>query len=247
MSESAPVLIAVPARYGSSRFPGKPLAPILGRPLIARVLDVAAKSRRADDVAVVTDHESIAVAAREAGARAVLLDRPARSGTDRIAHLLEADREAARAAIVVNLQGDEPLLEPELLDRAIEIVAERDDVDVATLARPLRAGEDPADPDLVKVARSEDGRALWFSRAPIPHGGTCRVHVGLYAYRRSAFDRFVSAEPTALERTERLEQLRALEHGLTIACEVQATAAIAVDEPVHVERVEAVLRERGAG
>lgn len=244
MRGTSPVLVAIPARHGASRFPGKPLAPILGRPLVAWVVDVALEVRTADDVAVVTDHEGIAVAAREAGARAVVLERPARSGTDRVGHLLEADREASGAGIVVNLQGDEPLVEPELLDRTVEILAERSDADIATLARPLRPGEDPADANLVKVALAEDGRALWFSRAPIPHGGPVRVHVGLYAFRRSAFDRFVAAEPTALERTERLEQLRALEHGLTIACEVHATESIGIDEPGDVEPVEAILRAR---
>lgn len=205
---------------------------------------MALAARTVDDVAVVTDHDGIAVAARRAGARAVLLKRPARSGTDRVGHLLETDRQASGAGIVVNLQGDEPLLEPELLDRTVELLAERSEVDITTLARPLREGEDPADANLVKVALAEDGRALWFSRAPIPHGGPVRVHVGLYAFRRPAFDRFVAAEPTALEQTERLEQLRAIEHGLTIACEVHATEAIGVDEPGDVKRVEATLRAR---
>lgn len=238
------VLVAIPARYGSTRFPGKPLAPLLGRPLIARVVDVARASREADDVVVVTDHEEIAARAREAGARAVVIDRPAQSGTDRIAQLLERDPETARAGIVVNLQGDEPLLEPHLLDRTVALLGERADADLATVARPLRPGEDPADPSLVKVALAEDGRALWFSRAPIPHGGVSLVHVGLYAYRRAAFDRFVSAPPTELERAERLEQLRALENGLTIVCEVGQTDATGVDVPEDVDRVERILRAR---
>jgi len=206
---------------------------------------VARASREADDVVVVTDHEEIAARAREAGARAVVSDRPAESGTDRIAHLLERDGETARARIVVNLQGDEPLLEPRLLDRTVALLGERADADLATVARPLRPGEDPADPSLVKVALAEDGRALWFSRAPIPHGGVPLVHVGLYAYRRAAFDRFVSAPPTGLEGAERLEQLRAIENGLTIVCEVGPTDATGVDEPEDVERVERVLRARG--
>jgi len=215
--------------------------------MIARVVDVARASREADDVVVVTDHEEIAARAREAGARAVVIDRPAQSGTDRIAHLLERDPETARAGIVVNLQGDEPLLEPSLLDRTVGLLGERADVDLATVARPLRPGEDPADPSLVKVALAEDGRALWFSRAPIPHGGVPLVHVGLYAYRRAAFDRFVSAHPTELERIERLEQLRALESGLTIVCEVGQTDATGVDEPEDVDRVERILRAREPG
>ncbi len=191
-------------------------------------------------VLVITDREEIAEAARAAGARAIVSQRPAESGSDRVAHLLELDPEAARAEIVVDLQADEPLLEPAAIDAAVRALTGRPEADVSTLVRELRDGE-AGDPAVVKVARAEDGRALWFSRAPIPHGSPTWAHVGLYVYRREAFGRFAGAAPTALERAERLEQLRALEIGLTIVAEPFDTRSIAVDRPDDVARVEAIL------
>jgi 3-deoxy-manno-octulosonate cytidylyltransferase (CMP-KDO synthetase) len=146
----------------------------------------------------------------------VVIQRDAASGSDRIAQLLGSDAECARARIVVNVQGDEPLLEPAAIDAAVECLRADPEVDIATLSRPIRADERADDPDLVKVAVGERGFALYFSRAAIPHGDAGRVHVGLYAFRRDAFDRFAASAPTSLERAERLEQLRALEIGLRI-------------------------------
>jgi 3-deoxy-manno-octulosonate cytidylyltransferase (CMP-KDO synthetase) len=235
------ILGAIPARWGSTRFPGKALADVAGRPLIGWVVEAALGARTLDDVVVVTDHEGIARAGEAAGGRAVVIARTAASGTDRIGHLLAADERCASARIVVNVQGDEPLLEPAAIDAAVDALEGAPAPDVATLARPLRPGESPADPSVVKVAVTADGRALYFSRSPIPHGAAPRVHVGLYAYRRSAFDRFVASAPTALERTERLEQLRALELGLVIAVVPFASRSIGVDTREDVARVAAAL------
>ena len=235
------ILGAIPARWGATRFPGKALAEIEGRPLIAWVVESALAARTLDSVVVVTDHEGIARAAEAAGGRAVVIAREAASGTDRIAHLLAADEGCATARIVVNVQGDEPLLEPAAIDAAVDALAASSAPDLATLARPLRPGESAADPDIVKVAVTAAGRALYFSRAPIPHGAASLVHVGLYAYRRSAFDRFVAAPPTALEKTERLEQLRALELGMGIVVVPFASLSIGVDTPEDVARVAATM------
>jgi 3-deoxy-manno-octulosonate cytidylyltransferase (CMP-KDO synthetase) len=210
--------------------------------MIAWVVDVARAARTVDDVAVVTDHEEIARAAEAAGARALVSAAPAASGSDRIAQLLAADARAARADIVVNLQGDEPLLEPAAVDLVIATLRARSDADVATLVRPRRDEEAAADPSLVKVALADDGRALGFSRAPLPGGASDRIHVGLYAYRRSAFDRFVAAPPAPAELAERLEQLRALATGLTIVAARFDSQAVAVDRPEDLARVEAQLR-----
>jgi 3-deoxy-manno-octulosonate cytidylyltransferase (CMP-KDO synthetase) len=245
------VLVAIPARHGSTRFPGKPLTPILGRPMIAWVIDAARGARRVDDVAVITDKEEIARASREAGARAVVSHRGAASGSDRIAHLLDLDEEAGRASMVVNLQADEPALEPQAIDRAIEIL---DDgrFDVATLVREPRAGERIEDPDLVKAILASDGRALDFSRHPGPvslsevRDGGPWIHVGIYAYRRSAFDLFAATRPSTRELSERLEQLRALDLGLAIGCAVVRTESIGVDAPDDVRRAEAALRRLDA-
>lgn len=235
------ILGAIPARWGSTRFPGKALAEIAGRPLVSWVVEAALGARSLDAVVVVTDHDGIARAAVAAGGRAVVIAREAASGTDRIAHLLAADETSAPARIVVNVQGDEPLIEPSAIDAAVDALETEPGADIATLARPIRPDESAEDPSIVKVTVSDVGRALYFSRAPIPHGGAPRVHVGLYAYRRSAFDRFVAAPPTALEKAERLEQLRAIELGLVMAVVPFDSRSIGVDTPADVARVEAVL------
>lgn len=234
------ILGAIPARWGSTRFPGKALVEIAGRPLIARVVEAARASRTLDDVVVVTDHAAIARAAEAAGGRAVVIEREAASGTDRIAQLLDIDESSRVADVVVNIQGDEPLLEPEAIDSAVSAL-EAKTVDVATIARALRPGEDVDSPDLVKAVVGGSGRALYFSRAPVPHGAAALIHIGLYAFRREAFDRFVASPPTALERAERLEQLRALELGLAIHVVEFDSRSVGVDVPEDVRRVEEVL------
>jgi 3-deoxy-manno-octulosonate cytidylyltransferase (CMP-KDO synthetase) len=170
-----------------------------------------------------------------------VIRRDAASGSDRIAQLLASDPECARAQVVVNVQGDEPLLEPAAIDAAVDCLRTDPGADIATLSRPIRAEERADDPDLVKVAVGEGGFALYFSRAAIPHGDAGRVHVGLYAFRRDAFDRFAAAPPTALERAERLEQLRALEVGLRIRVVPFDSRSIGVDVPADVERASLAL------
>ena len=235
------ILGAIPARWGSTRFPGKALAEIAGVPLVGRVVRAALGARTLDAVVVVTDHEGIALAAEAAGGRAVLIEREAASGTDRIAQLLAADRACAEARIVVNVQGDEPLLEPAAIDAAVEALERDSQADIVTLARPLRPGESLVEPDLVKVEVDVNGRALAFSRAPIPGSDPPLVHIGLYAYRRAAIDRFVAAARTPREKAERLEQLRALDLGLAIAVVPFDSRSIGVDTPADVIRVEAEL------
>ena len=240
------ILGAIPARWGSTRFPGKALAEIAGEPLVSRVVRAALRARTLDAVVVVTDHEGIALAAEAAGARAVVIQREAASGTDRIAQLLAADRACDAARIVVNVQGDEPLLEPSAIDMAVEALERDPEADIATLARPLRPGESADDVDIVKVQVGAAGRALDFSRGPIPGPGDPLVHIGLYAYRREAIERFVAAAPAAREKAERLEQLRALELGLAIAVVAFDSRSIGVDTPEDVARVEAALADASA-
>lgn len=235
------ILGAIPARWGSTRFPGKALAEIAGRPLVAWVVEAALAARSLDAVVVVTDDERIARAAESAGGRGVVIHRDAASGSDRIAQLLGSDPACAGARIVVNVQGDEPLLEPAAIDAAVEGLGADPEADVATLCRPIRPDERADDPGLVKVAVGDRGRALYFSRAAIPHGDAGRVHVGLYAFRREAFDRFAAAPPTALERAERLEQLRALEIGLRIRVLPFDSRSIGVDVPADVQRAARAL------
>ncbi len=234
-------LAVIPARYASSRFPGKALALLLGRPMIAHVVARALEAGCFDEVLVATDDERIAAAAAQAGARPVLTG-PAASGTDRVAAVVRGER----AGIVVNLQGDEPAMPPGNLQLLVGFLRSRPDVSIATLALP-GAAADLADPEVVKVVCDLEGRALYFSRAGIPFqrhaaGGVVRRHLGLYGYRREALLRFASLPECTLERVEALEQLRALTHGMTIHVLDVQHASVAVDVPGDVARAEEALR-----
>ncbi len=233
------VLVVIPARYGSRRFPGKALADLGGRPLVVRVAEAAGRMRRADAIVVATDDERIADAVAAAGFEACMTgEHP--SGTDRVGEAV-AGRDAR---IVLNLQGDEPLLDPADLDGLVAALETDPAAGIGTLAHPLADAREWRDPDVVKVLVSGRGRALWFSRLPLPavrDGGTegwrlARRHVGVYAYRRDALDRFLAAPPTPLERAESLEQLRALELGIPIVV-APCGPALGVDTPDDLERV----------
>jgi 3-deoxy-manno-octulosonate cytidylyltransferase (CMP-KDO synthetase) len=236
------VAVIIPARYGASRFPGKPLADLAGRPVIAHVVSRALQARGVDVVAVATDDPRIAEAAEAAGATAILTG-PAATGTDRVA---EAARQLSpRPEIVVNLQGDEPLIEPGAIETLLGAMADGQ-VEMATLARPLEAGE--ADrPQVVKVVTDLSGHALYFSRALIPHrraGGVsprCRAHVGVYAFTAALLERFAALAPGQLEEEEALEQLRALENGVRIRVAETAYRGFGIDTPEDLERARALL------
>ena len=241
-------VVVIPSRMGAQRFPGKPLHLIAGVPLVVRVLRQALKSRRADAVLVATDDERIAAVVREAGGVAVMTSPDLPSGTDRV----RAAVEGAGATIVVNVQGDEPLMEPENVDRVIEYLATHPDVPLATVARPIDDPAQIADPNVVKVVRGDDGRALYFSRSPIPFrrnaepGLPTWKHLGLYGYRRAALDTWTSLPPHPLERAEGLEQLRALAAGLVMAVLPAVGDSIGVDTPADAEAVERILRNESA-
>jgi 3-deoxy-manno-octulosonate cytidylyltransferase (CMP-KDO synthetase) len=221
--------VVIPARYASTRLPGKPLRVIAGRTLLEHVYRRALDSG-ADDVRIATDDERVIAACRAFGAHAEMTQLTHASGTDRIAEV--AAREGWDASeIVVNVQGDEPLLPPALIRQAAELLEERAAAGVATLATPLESLAEFLDPNVVKVAIARTGLALYFSRAPIPwprdgatrglasqtqFGGALR-HIGLYAYRVGALKRLTAMPASALEQTEKLEQLRALDNGIAIA------------------------------
>jgi 3-deoxy-manno-octulosonate cytidylyltransferase (CMP-KDO synthetase) len=236
----------VPARYASSRFPGKPLALIAGVPMLQRVVEAARQARRVREVLVATDDERIAEACRAFGAPVVMTSPDHPTGTDRLA---EASRGLADA-IVVNVQGDEPLIEGFVVDAAVAALEESPEAPMSTVVH--RAEPDAmADPNRVKVVLDRRGFALYFSRAAIPHRRDAAAdaplwqHVGLYAYRREFLARFVALGPTPLERAEALEQLRALEHGHEIrAAIVEGWRSVPVDVPEDVARVEAILAGR---
>jgi 3-deoxy-manno-octulosonate cytidylyltransferase (CMP-KDO synthetase) len=241
MQGSDGVIVAIiPARWASSRFPGKPLVDLLGTPMIVRVADRLARSKLATRVAIATDDERIRDRVKAAGFEVVMTPEGCASGTDRVAAAVEI-LGLGGAALVVNVQGDEPLIDPSDIDALISATLSSG-CEMGTLARPLHDRERFLDPNVVKVVRGEDGRAIYFSRAPIAPEVALQ-HIGLYAYKPDALHELVRVGPSALEKSERLEQLRALEHGLAIhvALAKSASPSIAIDTPEDVARVLAVL------
>ena len=212
------VLGIIPARYQSSRLPGKALIDLAGRPMIEHVYRRAAHARLLDALVVATDDERIAQAVDAFGGIACLTGTHHPSGTDRLAEVAAA----TPCGLVVNVQGDEPLMDPKVIDTAVAPLLDNPAIEMGTAARRFRATEELSNPNLVKVVRDNGGRALYFSRAPIPFSrdaalpALARVHVGLYVYRRETLLRLATLAPSPLERAESLEQLRALEHGIRI-------------------------------
>ena len=241
------VLILIPARMASSRLPGKPLADIGGLPMIVRVM------RRAEEAAVgpvmvATDSSAIADAVTAAGGQAVMTRGDHVSGSDRIFEALEIADPDGRAKIVVNLQGDFPMLAPSDIKAALGPLADPA-VDIATLALEITEDAERTDPNVVKAICSPVApgrfRALYFTRATAPSGaGPLYHHIGLYAYRRAALARFVALPPSTLERRERLEQLRALEAGMRIDVALTTNVIFGVDTPEHLEKARALLGRR---
>jgi 3-deoxy-manno-octulosonate cytidylyltransferase (CMP-KDO synthetase) len=233
---------AIPARYGSTRLPGKPLLPIAGRPMIEHVYTRVARARGLDRVVVLTDDERIARVVEAFGGEWEMTPADCASGTDRIAWA--ARRWSARA--VINIQGDEPLIDPEGVSRIAEHLAAVPEDTVVTLATPATP-EEMENPNAVKVVLTRDGSALYFSRAPIPYprqpGGFAPLkHLGLYGYQREVLMRLAALAPTPLERSESLEQLRALENGIPIRVLVVDRGSFGVDTAEDLERVESILQ-----
>jgi 3-deoxy-manno-octulosonate cytidylyltransferase (CMP-KDO synthetase) len=248
----------IPARYASTRLPGKPLLPLATIPLIMHVVERASRARLIARVIVATDDERILAAVRSYGGEARLTSIHAQSGTDRIAEvaaLLDSD-------IIVNVQGDEPLIEPSTIDAAIEPLIEDSQIQIGTTSEPIDSIEDVFDPNVVKVVTDSRGFALYFSRSPIPYvrpapGLTLeqslrrdprllsnyRKHSGLYAYRSSFLQRFANIEPSPVEQLECLEQLRALENGFAIRVVRVEHRSIGVDTQQDYERVKRLIEE----
>jgi len=235
------VVAVVPARWGSTRFPGKALAPLHGTPVIVHALRRASEARLVERVIAAVDDERIAKAARDAGFEAVMTRADHPNGTSRIAEVAAS----LHCEMVVNVQGDEPRIEPALIDLAVEALDNAGrEVPVSTVASPFMPGEDPANPNIVKVVVGTNGRALYFSRSLVPFNrdsGAEAVqplkHVGLYVYRRPFLPTFVLMPATPLERTEQLEQLRVLENGYGIAVAIGQARFHGVDTPEQLARL----------
>jgi 3-deoxy-manno-octulosonate cytidylyltransferase (CMP-KDO synthetase) len=237
-------VILIPARMAATRLPGKPLADIAGRPMIAHVLERAVAAG-IGPVFVATDAPDIAAAVEQAGGRAVMTRADHVCGSDRIFEALGRIASVRDAGIVVNVQGDLPTLDPAAIRAALAPLADPE-VDIATLAAEIRDAGERADPNVVKVVGTPIGarrlRALYFTRASAPYGeGPLSHHIGVYAYRRAALERFVRLPPSPLERRERLEQLRALEAGMRIDVALVDSVPLGVDTPADLEIARATL------
>jgi 3-deoxy-manno-octulosonate cytidylyltransferase (CMP-KDO synthetase) len=240
----ADILILIPARMASTRLPGKPLAEIAGLPMIVHVLR-RAQAAAIGPVVVATDSAEIAAAVDRSGGRAVLTRADHLSGSDRIFEALGKVDPGGAAKIVVNVQGDLPTLKPDDIAASIAPLADSS-VDIATLAAEITKASERSNPNVVKVVGTPVGaarlRALYFTRATAPAGdGPLYHHIGLYAYRRAALERFVKLPPSTLEQREKLEQLRALEAGMRIDVEIVDTVPLGVDTPEDLETARSML------
>lgn len=240
----------IPSRFGSSRFPGKPLAILAGKPLVAWVVDAVKKATTLDEVIVATDDERIAAAVQQYGGRAVMTPSELPSGTDRIA---VAAGDFADDDILVNIQGDEPLIDPKLIDELVAKLKGDERWSMATAVTPIKSAADLAAKTVVKVVLDRDDGAMYFSRAPIPcdrdneadlASGLYVRHLGIYAYRGAFLRKYVAEKTCAVEMTEKLEQLRALWMGAKIAVVKTDDEGIGVDTPEDAKRVEKILHER---
>lgn len=252
-------IVIIPARYDSTRFPGKPLSLLKGKTLIQHVYENSKRAKLINDVIVATDNKAIFEKVLSFGGKTVMTDRRHNSGTDRIAEVAES----IDCDIVVNVQADEPLIRPEMIDDVILLLND-DRASIGTLVKRITEPEDIFDPNVVKAVSDKDGFALYFSRSPIPYhrdlfSQSCREeeitrlqdlqiselimfkHIGIYSYRREALLSFSKMKQTELEIKERLEQLRALENGMKIKVKETFFETIGVDTPEDLERVERCL------
>lgn len=247
------VTAIIPARFASTRFPGKPLADICGKPMIQWVYERTLRSQSVNRVLVATDDERIAAAVRSFGGEVELTRADHETGTDRLAEV------AARieTSLIVNVQGDEPLIDPRMIDQAVEPMRRNPGVPMGTLKTRIRQVEEYLSPNVVKVATDRNDYALYFSRSPLPYArdyaeklpdGFGRIeaykHIGLYVYRRDFLLTYPKLASTPLEQYEKLEQLRALEHGFKIKVAETRLTSIGVDTPEDLERVRTLAAQQ---
>ncbi|MBI3616161.1 MAG: 3-deoxy-manno-octulosonate cytidylyltransferase [Candidatus Omnitrophica bacterium] len=240
------ILGVIPARYGSARFPGKVLARLNGKPLIQVVWERVSAAKRLNRLLVATDHPKVIKVVEQFGGEALLTGENLNSGTDRV----WAAAKGLDAQIIINIQGDEPLVTPTLVDRLAEAMQEDQKVQMATLRYPMKGLRGYTDPNVVKVVTDTQGWALYFSRSPLPavrgehqSPSVWYKHIGVYGYRRKCLQQFVRWPVSSLEAAEKLEQLRALEHGVRIRVLDSPVDTIGVDTLEDLRRVELVLKD----
>ena len=243
------IIGVIPARWASTRFPGKPLALIQGRPMIQWVIEGARKSRKLSEIIVATDHESIKKAAEEVQCSVVMTDPQLLTGTDRV---YQATKNISYD-VAINIQGDEPLIDEKSIDALADVFSQKNSLEMATLAHPI-SESDLKSENSVKVVLNARKEAIYFSRFPIPHSRHdakflngmmgCLKHIGLYAYSKVFLKRFCEAEPALIERAEGLEQLRALYMGARIHVVEVSTPTVGIDTPGDLKRLEEWLRKK---
>ena len=248
MSDTSRAIAVIPARYGSTRFPGKVLARIAGKPMVQWVYERTCQAHGLAEVLVATDHEEVRRCVAAFGGRVVMTSPHHATGSDRIAEAIQG----LTADLIVNVQGDEPLIPPDVLTELVAAMRAHPQAQMGTVGVPLPAGSpDYQDPNVVKLVADADGYALYFSRAPIPYARQplppdvypCR-HWGLYAYQRAFLEQFVRWPQGVLERCESLEQLRALEHGARILVIRSHFQTVGVDVPADIAKAEALMARR---
>lgn len=240
----AKVACVIPARYGSTRLPGKPLADIAGKPMIQRVYEQVQKAKKVDTVLVATDHEKVFAAVQEFGGKVMMTDKNHLTGTDRLAEVASANEDFD---IIINVQGDEPLIDPKVIDDLVTYFEQENHGPMATVAAPLE-DKDRDNPAAVKVVCKCNGDALYFSRSLMPYprneGVKPLKHIGIYGYERDFLLHYAKMEPTPLEKTESLEQLRALENGYTIQVILTPKSFVGVDTPEDLEAVNQYFKQK---
>ncbi len=245
------VAVVIPARYASTRFPGKPLVKIAGQTMIERVYKQALKTKHANEVIVATDDPRIEAEVTRFGGTVIMTRDDHPTGTDRLA---EVASKRPDIDIIVNVQGDEPLIDPSTIDRAVQPLLDDEGLDMSTISAPINNPEEIESNSIVKVVRDRQGNALYFSRFPIPFhrdpdarsNQTYFAHIGLYVYRRDILLKLASLSPTPLEQAEALEQLRALENGIRIRVVDVEKRSPAIDRPEDLEVVEAAIKDASA-
>lgn len=245
-TETPQIIGVIPARWASTRFPGKPLFHLCGKPLLQHVFERASQCQKLDAIVVATDDERIKEAAEAFGATVAMTSAEHPTGTDRIA---EAAAQFPHATHLINIQGDEPLIEPTLIDQLADLLAADSGIDLITAASPIKDPAQLHDPNIVKVVLNAKNDALYFSRAPIPYPRADDLvqplrHIGLYGYRADFLRNFVTWPPAPLELAESLEQLRALHHGARIQVVLTDHEAIGLDTPEQVSLLESLLEQQ---
>ena len=243
------IIGVIPARYSSKRFPGKPLAKIKGKYLIQRVFEQVKKCKALDKVIIATDDKRIAKAAENFGACAVMTSKSCKSGTDRIAEI--ARKLKNNSDIIINIQGDEPLISPSLIDDLARVLVKNPKINMATAAYPLKDVSQIKNSNINKVVFDKNNYALYFSHFSLPYNrDNTKVnyfkHIGIYAYRRGFILKFASWKQTPLEKAENLEQLRALENGEKIKVVISKNDSFGVDTPKDAREIEKMLRNKNA-